>query len=930
MTKEEGKEIVKELVERFDARKDEILKQDYLETSVRTQFLDDFFEALGWDIKDRKGLGEVILEKGLSPHGDGKKGRADYEFTLGRGKRFFVEAKKPFENLETNANHAIQARRYAFSAKHPVVILSDFEEFSVYLGRRVEPKAGDGAEVARLDGLSCKYTDYMDRWDRIWECFSRESVEKGALETIPGVSKDVKGERTVDALFLADIECWRKDLAENIHTNNPDLSRRGLNEVVQKTIDRIVFLRICEDREIENYGRIQRLVEAEQIYGELCGLFRKADKRYNSGLFNFDGETGDNTSLGLSIDNEPLQKIINRLYFPGGPYAFAVMPADILGQVYERFLGKVIEKSPDGVAVEDKPAVKKAGGVFYTPEYVVDFIVRKTVGRLVKNKKPKDTGHLKILDPACGSGAFLINAYQYLLNWHLSFYTDTEDPEKWRKKKRLIQDMNGQWRLSLSERKRILVDNIFGVDIDPQAVEVTRLSLFLKCLEGETRQSAQLGLFDAQERVLPDLSGNIKCGNSLIGTDFDLSEQLLLPPEELEDAFAKINTFDWKTEFPEVFEKEGFDAVIGNPPYVRQETLGAKFKDYVKARFSTYFGTADLYVYFVEQAHRLLKPGGLFGYICSNKFMRANYGKTLRAFLSQNTTIRDLVDFGELPVFAGAATFPAIILTENTKPEAAQSFIYAPIKRLDFDSVEEEVSLVGQVLDDDALKGGNWTLSCAEELAIFKNMKRNGVPLGDYAGVKIYRGILTGMNKAFVIDRQTMERIIAESSNCADFIKPFSVGNDIRKYRIEGKEKFVIVIPRGWTSSQLGTTTEDAAWLWFQENYPALTDHLEPFAKKAAKRCDKGEFWWELRSCDYYDAFEKPKILYPVIAKESRMTYDTKGTYVGNTVYMIPVDDLYLLAVLNSRLIFSFFKRTASVLGDADKGGACAGLLKTL
>jgi type I restriction-modification system DNA methylase subunit len=921
VTKEEGREIVRQLVELFDSRKTQIMKQDYLETSVRTEFLDDFFKALGWDIKNRTHLGEVRLESGLKPRTDGKKGRADYEFNLGRGKSFFVEAKKPFEKLETNAHHAVQARRYAFSAKHPVVILSDFEEFSVYPGRGVEPKAGDGAEVARLDGISCKYMDYMAKWDQIWRYFSRDSVRAGALETIPGITGDAKGERTVDELFLTDIETWRKDLAENIYKNNPQLSPRSLNEVVQKTIDRIVFLRICEDREIENYGRIQKLKGNDEIYRDLCRLFQKADQRYNAGLFNFDKGSGDNY-LTLNIDNEPLQKIIERLYFPGGPYAFAVMPADILGQVYERFLGKVIEIGVDGVKVEDKPSVKKAGGVFYTPEYIVDYIVKNTASAFCwRGKNSRDVDKLKILDPACGSGAFLICAYQYLLDWYLHYYTHVENPEKWQKKRRLIKDIDGVWRLSLSERKRILINNIFGVDIDAQAVEVTRLSLLLKCLEGETMHSTQLGLFDANDRVLPDLSGNIKCGNSLIGTDFDLSQQMLLPIKEMEDAFEKINPFDWKSEFQSVFDQGGFDVLIGNPPYVRQETLGAKFKEYVKARFSAFFGTADLYVYFIEQAHRLLKEGGLFGYICSNKFMRANYGKPLRSFLSQNVTIRQVVDFGELPVFSNAATFPLIILTENKKPVSSQSFVYAPIKRLDFDSLEEEVRTVGQTLDDAALKGGNWTLSGTGELAIFEKMKNIGMPLGDYVGGKIFYGIKTGFNQAFVIDRETRDQLIAEDPKCAPLIKRFAIGDYIRKYRIEGKEKFVIVIPRGWTHAQLEATNQDEAWLWFQMSYPSLAAHLAPFAQKCAKRYDKGDFWWELRTCDYYDAFEKPKIIYPDIAKESRATFDADGVIVGNTAYIIPIKDLYLLGILNSKLVFAYYKRIASVLGDADKGG---------
>jgi hypothetical protein len=758
VTKEEGKEIVGRLVESFESRKIHVMKPEYLETEVRTEFLDDFYAALGWDIKNHLRPGEVKLESGQTFLDDGKKGRADYEFKLGRGKSFFVEAKKPSENLETNPNHAIQARRYAFSAKHPVVILSDFEEFSVYLGRGVAPKGNDTANTAKLRSVSCRYTDYLDRWDQIWGYFSRESVLAGALETIPGVDTDIKGEKTVDDLFLSDIESWRKTLAVNIYKNNPYLLRRSLNEVVQKTIDRIIFLRICEDREIEDYGQVLKLKDQTEIYKALSELFKKADKRYNSGLFNFDKDKGDSVSLSLSIDNAPFQAMIERLYFPGGPYAFAVMPADILGQVYERFLGKVIEIGKDGVNVEDKPEVKKAGGVFYTPEYIVDYIVNNTVGPLVKGKKKEDVAKIKILDPACGSGAFLINAYQYLLDWHLTYYTTKKKPETWEKERRLIKDINGIWRLSLTERKRILTANIFGVDIDPQAVEVTRLSLLLKCLEGETKHTAQLGLFDAHERVLPDMDRNIKCGNSLIGTDFDLTEQMLLPVIEMEEALLKVNAFDWKGEFADVFRQGGFDVVIGNPPYVRQEALGEEFKKYAQANFKVYHGIADLYSYFFEQGLNLLKAAGMFSIIVANKWIRANYGIPLRKWLKVQC-IQEIVDFGDLPVFQTATTYPCII--RIAKSVALETFKVTQVENLENLNLPEYVKAKHYNVRFKDLDDKGWSLIDEAEQRLLKKLLNTGQPLNQYVDNKIYYGIKTGLNEAFVIDRATRDQMVA-------------------------------------------------------------------------------------------------------------------------------------------------------------------------
>ena len=917
---------VKQLVETFSSNIDAYKKGIYNETQVRREFIDPFFEALGWDVANKNGYAEaykdVIHEDAIRVGGVTK--APDYCFRIGGARKFFLEAKKPSVNIAEDLHPAYQLRRYGWSAKLPLSILTDFEELAVY-DCRVKPTRTDKVSHSRI--LYLTYTDYIDRWNEIAGIFSRDAVLKGSFDKYIESAKIKKGTTGVDTAFLQEIERWRDLLARNIALRNSVLTQRELNFAVQQTIDRIVFLRICEDRGMEPYGALMALQNGENVYRRLFTLFKKADDKYNSGLFHFkkekDREGCDTLTPALQVDDKPLKDIFNNLYYPESPYEFSVLPADILGQVYEKFLGKVIRLTAGHQAkIEEKPEVRKAGGVYYTPDYIVDYIVKNTVGRLVEGKKPGPRGgvsNLKILDPACGSGSFLIGAFQFLLDWHRDAYV-ADDPEQWAKGKtpRLYQSHKGEWRLTTDERKRILLNNIHGVDIDPQAVEVTKLSLLLKVLEGEDEQSMgkQMSLF--QERVLPDLSNNIKCGNSLIGPDFYTHQQTDLFDEE---EIFRVNAFDWQAEFAGIMKDGGFDAVIGNPPYVRQESLGPNFKEYAKSHYSAFFGTADLYVYFIEQAHRLLKQGGLFGYICSNKFMRANYGKPLRSLIANNVTIRQLVDFGELPVFSNAATFPIIVLTENTNPKRSQAFIYAPIRRLNFDTLENEVKSVGKSLKEEALKGDNWSLSSSEELAIFEKIRSLGTPLGEYIDDKIYRGILTGLNEAFVIDRETKDRLIAEDPNSAELIKRFSIGNYIRKYRIEGKERFVIVIPKGWTYTQIGPKTQNEAWLWLRKHYPSLAAHLEPFEEKCVKRYDKGDFWWELRACDYYDAFEKPKIIYPDIAKESRATFDTKGIVVGNTAYIIPVNDLYLLGLLNSRLVFAYFKRIASVLGDADKGG---------
>ena len=471
---------------------------------------------------------------------------------------------------------------------------------------------------------------------------------------------------------------------------------------------------------------------------------------------------------------------------------------------------------------------------------------------------------------------------------------------------------NGTVLLTLEERNRILLDHVFGVDLDPQAVEVTKLSLLLEAIQGEPK-----AVLDTRTRrgesALPDLGKNILCGNSLLGTDFLVGKKL----NKVER--AELNCFDWAERFPEAHATGGFDAVIGNPPYVRQEKLGAAFKEYAAERFrAVHHGVADLYVYFVQRSHELLKPGGRFGMICSNKWMRANYGRQLREYLAKNTTLREVVDFGELRVFQDAATFPAILLTENASSKR-QQFVYAPVKRLEFSSLENEVQAIGQRLDEKAISGGNWALAAMGEIDIFEKMKSVSMSLDEYTRGDLYRGIITGLSEAFVVDATTKKRLIAEDKRSRSLIKPFVVGDDVRKYHINFRDRHLILIPKGWTDK--ASKGAQNPWNWFRKNYPALAEHLAPFEKRATKRQDKGDYWWELRACDYYDKFELDKIVIPDIAKESRIAFDTKKLYTSNTCYFIPISDMYLLGLLNSKLMFAYFKRKAAVLGDADKGG---------
>ncbi len=891
---------VYQLVEKFERDQSRFRQPDYNEAQLREEFVNPFFRALGWD------LGEQVLHEAALRSGGTVK-HPDYTFLAGARRAFYVETKKPSINIGNSVEPAEQLRSYGWSGDTALGVLTNFAEFAVY-DCRIEPVQGDLPEEARVMYLTS--SQYLDEWDRLQATLSPEAVRQGKHRDI--LETTAKGVLRVDEAFLRDMEIWRADLAEHLHKQarfiDRTLSQRELNHLVQRTIDRIVFLRIAEDRNLESYGRLERAASVRRnVYTEIKKLYLAADKRYNSGLFHFDpADTtrpdADTLSLEIYIVDNVLRKIIADLYPPKSRYQFSVISADILGQVYERFLGKVIEVRSDEekteVAVEEKPEVRKAGGVYYTPAYIVDYIVENTVGALLKDKSPAQVADLRILDPACGSGSFLVGAYQHLLAWHLEYYR--RHPRQFRNRRR---ETPAGIILTTQEKRRILLNNIYGVDLDQNAVEVSKLSLLLKMLENENEAT---GLADMDEPILPDLSGNIKWGNSLIGSDFFSGDELA----EIDDEdLLRVKPFDWASSagFGEIMAAGGFDAVIGNPPYVRQETLGKEFKEYAKRHFETYAGTADLYTYFIERGVKLLNENGLFSIIVANKWMRARYGKPLRTWLKLQA-IREIVDFGDLPVFEQATTYPCILTIGKSRP--ANTFTAAQVDTLEFSSLREHMETLRYAVDKTLLDDGGWSLARQEVQTLTRKLFDAGLSLEEYVNGKIYRGILTGLNEAFVIDSATKDRLISEHKSSAKVIKPFLAGRDIKRYAEPAVERYVILIPSGWTNANKGEN--QSGWDFVKESFPAVVAHLEPYQAKAEKRWDKGDYWWELRPCAYYDEFEKRKIMLPDISSRGNFTYDANYAYCANTAYIIPVDDKYLLGILNSKLITFIYSSISS------------------
>ncbi len=913
---------ISSLVERFERNLEAYRNPAYNETQLRIEFIDPFFEALGWDVANKAGHAEqykdVIHEDAIKVAGATK--APDYCFRVGGTRKFFLETKKPSIDIREQASPAYQLRRYAWSAKLSLSILTDFEELAIY-DCRLRPKPNDKASVGRIRLYNCK--QYFNSFEEIYNLLAKESVLKGSFDKFAESEKLKRGTTEVDAEFLREIESWRETLAKTIAVRNPKLSIRELNFAVQLTIDRIIFLRMCEDRGIEPYGQIQSLENGANIYRRLREVFYRADGKYNSGLFDF---KTDKLTPELVLDDKPMKDIFKNLYYPESPYEFSVLGADILGHVYEQFLGKVIRLTEGHRAkVEEKPEVRKAGGVYYTPTYIVEYIVKNTVGKLCEGKTPRQVGSLRILDPACGSGSFLLGAYQHLLDYHRDWYLKN-GPGKYTDE--IYQGYGGQWYLTTREKKRILLNNTYGVDIDPQAVEVTKLSLLLKVLEGENQDTLERQMKLFKERALPDLGSNIKCGNSLIGPEFYQGQQLnFLDSEET----YRINAFDWEREFPDIMKRGGFDAVIGNPPYVRSITL--KENNSVQWEFcrSQYRSASsrewDIYLVFVEKGLSLLKGQGKLGFILPNKFLNSQVGENLREILSKGRHLEKLLHFGAFQIFEGATTYTCLLFLDHRGRDIVEALRYiGPLNALGVTCPmpgEAPELWSSMEVPSKKLTKSVWTFADKGNLLEKLNKWPN---LGGL--VHIFQGTGTRADKVYLVENRGRQKGLiriysyekeAEYLLEPTFLKPVLRGRSISRYQVENRN-LLLLVPYEIVDGRSVLVSQEK----LSNLAPKTLDYLHQCKTRLEER-ENGRFkghgnWYAYGYPRSMTRFDSIKIVMPDVCNRGKCWLEDSPYWLIDTAYGVATrnetdfDLRYLLGILNSPILTHFLKGTGTTL----------------
>jgi len=773
------------LIKQFDDHLEEHLNPSFNEDSAKSQFIDPFFKLLDWDVNNEAGRPEAwrdVLRQPSIPVAAGRQA-PDYIFKYGKTEVFILEAKKPSLDLDSDPQWALQARSYGWNRKLPVAVLTNFRELAVYDCRQ-RPKKKDTAKSALVRYYL--YKDYAEKWEEITGLLSKPAVEQGRLDKFLESKKAKKGILEVDDAFLQEIEDWRKILASNLALRNPHLDQREINYAVQMTIDRIVFLRICEDRGIEPPAQLLALTNASRIYPRLFKLFENADDRYNSGLFYFRKEKErptdpDRITPELKVDDDKLKSMIRSLY--ENFYDFSLIPVEILGHIYEKFLGNVIVLTEGHQArVKEKPDVKKAGGVYYTPFYVVEYIVANTVGKLLEQKTLAQVSQLKFLDPACGSGSFLLGAYQNLLDWHLEYYIN-DNPEM--HQRQIYPVLGGGYRLTTAEKKRILLNNIYGVDIDPQAVEVTKLSLLLKVLENETEDTIRQLKLIYKERALPDLGANIRCGNSLIASDLNQNHQLnFLDNEEM----LRINVFDWETGYSEIFKgkNRGFDVIIGNPPY------GADFSErelkYLKRNYQGQSLSFDSYELFLLKASRLIRQHGKISMIIPASWLTGDKYQLSRVTLL--TSLKPLVAYAmPFDVFKDAYIDTSIIILESSSKAENCMIHYFP-KKQKLLSIPSDIGVsvpTKNIRRDPTCRFS--VLLAKRTSSILDKFKESDLTFGDW--FEIQRGLQPYSRSKHSEDQINQKYLHAKKKLGRDYL-PELQGNELRRYWFNPKRSSYI------------------------------------------------------------------------------------------------------------------------------------------
>lgn len=914
-TREESYKQLEALIAAFEKDYAVLKKPQYIEAQLRNDFLNPFLKTFGWDVENESGktqfLRDVVQEEGIDVEEDDAiaKKNPDYTLRILGARKLFIEAKRVSLEIDKSVKAAFQTRRYGWNANLGISVLTNFERIIVY-DCRPKPQAKDDTNVARYRNFH--YLDFLKEFDSLYDLLSYETVAAGYIDEYFSLT-EYEG-ITFDDYFLKQIEDWRQRLASEVISKNEGFNEEDINFLIQRLLNRLVFLRICEDREIEKYETLKSI----KTYDGLKNLFIKSDKKYNSGLFDF---IEDNFTLKIALNSDLLIEIFDELYYPESPYDFSVVDPTILSQIYERYLGsKIVLVSPTEISIVEEPEVTASSGVVPTPKLVVENIVKETLNILFADRSIEEIESLKVADICCGSGTFLLSVYDYFYEHVTLGLLEAGNSDK----ETIYQTPSGSYRLTLKTKQAILLNNIFGVDINPYAVEVTKFSLLLKLLENENEASVNYFLSKYHRKVLPSLDENIKSGNSLVDNKYYEFDSEAIKDEE---KLYKIKPFQWIDEFPFLKETNGFDAIVGNPPYVRIQNMVKYIREeirYYQDKKSGYSvaqsDTFDKYYLFIQRAIELLNSYGVLGYIVPNKFFIVRGGKSLRSFIVNNSSLLKIVHFGVSQVFPSRSTYTAVMLLDKKKREA---FGFKRIKKILTEFVAGEIEYVEYNIAD--YSDNPWVFVSKPTEGVFEKIKSaNVIALKEIADIPV--GLQTSADKVYIFEP------IGETDNTYQFKKngiEYEVEKSICKPCIYDLtlSLFDTISPNAQLIFPY-SITEDKAEVFGEDelrgNYPLAWKYLNSFRDQLSKRSINGSRdpkWYQFgRSQSLTKFHNTPKLIWSVLSREPGYVYDQQNvqfTGGGNGPYYALISSseyspLYILGILAHPVIEAMVKSSAS------------------
>ena len=897
-------------------------KNNYNEHSCRIEYIDPLLKILGWDVANEKGLvpqyREVIAENYSTPTD-----RPDYTMTLRGVAKFFVEAKKPAVDITRTNDPAFQTRKYGWNANHRIAVLTNFEHLAIYDTCYI-PKESDGCTVARYRIFH--FTEYIDRFDEILAIISRDAVYSGEFDKyLDDKFPTIGGEKQpVDTLFLAQINEWRVLLSNELYKKGDRYqSLEVLNDVVQEFINQIVFLRICEDKNLPLYHRLQDTIsEPAQLQARLEELFRAADHRYNSGMF-----SGEDIIFDLS--SAVISDMIKGLYYPQSPYLFNIIEPNLLGKIYEMFLTEQLELLSNNTIGLGKKRDCLNRSVVTTPTEIVKYMVEKTLSKACSGKSPTDILNLRIADIACGSGIFLEEVFAYLQDYCIQQYIASGEQEH------LLEIGNGCYKLTLEEKKRILCSCIYGIDIDIHAVEVAKFSLLIKLIENETDPSVADVL-----PILPNLSSNILFGNSLVSME-ELSGMAVSAEELIE-----LAPFDWNT----INGGNQFSVIIGNPPYVNTEDMHTLLPEtevkVYKKKYKTSHKQFDKYFIFIEQAVRKTTEDGYICYIVPNKFFKIGAGEKLRNLIAKNQMLVSLDDFGDAQLFEDKIIYSSILLLCKHRQD---TFMYSNIDSANKLWAGEEVSAIE--LNTSTLNKLPWRLTTDMDfLLMLQKLDRIAVPLTKHA--EIFNGIQTSAERPTPIYWFSSYDIVAEFQDAVEICRD---GNNysIEKALLRPYFKPTRQGERGLNSYSILHTDKRIIFPYDEEghlipiekmrtSYPGTYAYLEAYYDRLVPKCVSKsgvrdvpnateDTWYQYGRTQALTAFiNTPKLIVGVLSKEPMYVLDTDDTLIasGGTAGYCAIskkaDSPYALEYIQAWLSNPITERILEIVGSDFEGGFTA------